>query len=77
MNHVEELNAPKKFSFIVHIGAVHIGRHRVNNLTVFPDLAPYRRLLTAREIIKGEPLLSKFRTPDMPPSKLGRFDHLG
>ncbi|MBI4623318.1 MAG: hypothetical protein HY736_08890 [Verrucomicrobia bacterium] len=49
VTHVDELKAPEKFSFIVHIGNVNIARHRVNNLTVYPDLAHYQRELAAEK----------------------------
>ncbi len=53
VTHVDELKAPEKYSFIVHIGNVNIARHRVNNLTVYPDLAHYQRELTPEKFTEN------------------------
>ena len=49
VTHVAELKAPEQCSFIVHIGNVNNARHRVINLTAYPDLAHYQRELTAEK----------------------------
>jgi len=54
VSEVDELNAPENFSFIVHIGNVNIGRHRMDNLVVFPALGPYRRELKGEKFTDGE-----------------------
>ncbi|MEA1996044.1 MAG: hypothetical protein U9N45_00310 [Gemmatimonadota bacterium] len=53
--HVDEIKAPENFSFMIHLGRVHI-RHTMrqeDNLKVFPDRSGYPRKLVAEDFSGG------------------------
>ncbi|MEA2063395.1 MAG: hypothetical protein U9P14_06845, partial [Gemmatimonadota bacterium] len=55
VEHVDELKAPEKFSFMIHLGAEHVGKSMTQemNLKVFPDRSAYPRKLAARSFSAG------------------------
>ncbi len=55
VRHVDELRAPENFSFIIHLGAIHIRKsmRQEDNLKVFPGRSAYPRKLVAERFYDG------------------------
>ena len=53
--HVDGLRAPENFSFVLHLGAVHIRKsmRQEDNLKVFPGRSAYPRILVAERFFDG------------------------
>jgi len=56
VHHVDQLRAPENFSFVVHLGAVHIRKsmQQEDNLQVFPDRSAYPRKLAAERFSRNQ-----------------------